>query len=57
MTKRATFTRDEIAAAASVAVEKGVAIVIERPDGNRITVTPQAPPAPLDADLIQWGPK
>lgn len=57
MTKRATFTRDEIAAAASVAVEKGVAIVIERPDGNRITVTPQSPPAPLDADLIQWGPK
>ena len=57
MTRRATFSREAIAAAASVAVEKGVVIVIERPDGSRITVTPQSGPAATDADLINWGPR
>ena len=43
MTRRATFTRDELKAAAQVAVENGVAVVIER-EGARAIVTPQTTP-------------
>jgi hypothetical protein len=55
MTKR--FSRSEIADAAAVAVAQNVSVVLERPDGNRITVTPQTHAAPMDADMIKWGPK
>lgn len=57
MTKRVVISQNALAIAAAVAAEKGVVIVIEQPDGSRITLTPQSVPTTMDADLINWGPK
>jgi len=53
VTKR--FSRSEIADAAAVAVAQNVSVVLERPDGNRITVTPQTAPKADPFDLVDMS--